>query len=811
MQNSGNKPHGIFRYKNQSAIETNPIKTSDEIIGWQAKFYNTTLSNHKDELIRTIEKAKRDYPNITKLIFYTNEEWVQNKGKAPQGKIDVEKKAKELKIELEWRTASFFDSSLISIKNKLIAQHFFSLDKSIFDLIEEQQKHTENILNGIQTNIIFDNQDIEIDRDNILEELKKELKQVFIVSGVRGTGKTAIIKKLYEQLKEKIPFYIYKATEFELNNINDLFTNLNFQDFVEACKDDNDKIIVIDSAEKLLDLKNTDPFKEFLSNLIQSNWKIIFTTRDNYLEDLNYQFFEIYKIAPLNKNIQNLELKELNTISDQYKFLLPKDEKLLEFIKNPFYLSQYLKFYKKDEISDYQGFKEKLWNLIIKKSKPARVECFLKVAFDKVNKGQFFITPNCESQILDDELVKDGILDYEDPKGYFITHDIYEEWALEKIIEKEFTKKFDNKEFFERIGQSLPIRRSFRSWLSEKLLLEDDVIKEFIEEVIEDKKIKSFWKDEILVSVLLSDYSENFFEFFKDELLADNQKLTKKLTFLLRIACKEVDEDFFKQLGLKNLNLFSLKYVLTKPKGQGWKSLIKFAFKNLDKIGIKNIYFVLPIIHDWNSKFKEGETTRFSSLIALQYYQWIIKKDVYFSRDNTKDHLLQTILYGSSEIKNELKAIFEEILKNKWKNHREPYNDLSKVILTKLEGINVSKVLPVYVLQLADLFWSYTPKEDRFYQHSSIGVEQYFGIEENHFDYFPASSYQTPIYWLLQFSLKETIDFILKFTNKTVECFAKSEFAKYEVEEIKVVINEKNFIKQHHCCPVNYSKKLITA
>jgi hypothetical protein len=35
----------------------------------------------------------------------------------------------------------------------------------------------------------------------------------------------------------------------------------------------------------------------------------------------------------------------------------------------------------------------------------------------------------------------------------------------------------------------------------------------------------------------------------------------------------------------------------------------------------------------------EGETTRLSSLIALQYYQRIISEDVYFSRDDTKEHL----------------------------------------------------------------------------------------------------------------------------------------------------------------------------
>ncbi len=793
-----NKPYGIFRYKNQSKIETNPIIKNKEVIGWQAKFYDTALSSHKDELINTIEKAKRDYPNITKLLFYTNQEWGQNKGQKPKGLKEIEERAKELSVNLEWRTTSFFECEFVSIENEDIAKHFFTLNKSIFDLIEEQKKHNENILNEIQTCITFKNQNIEIDRSDLCEQLKNKSHQIFILSGVGGVGKTAIIKNLYEQLQEIIPFYIFKATEFELRNINDLLKDSNFQNFVETHKEESNKIIVIDSAEKLLDLKNTNPFKEFLSSLIENSWKIIFTTRDNYLEDLNYEFFEIYNIAPLNINIQNLELKELNSISEKYCFSLPKDEKVLDLIKNPFYLNEYLKFNSDDDELDYTGFKNKLWNKNIKKSKPAREQCFLQIAFKRANEGQFFIIPNCESSILDGELTNDGILGYE-TAGYFITHDIFEEWALEKIIENEFIKRENNQELFKEIGQSLPIRRSFRNWLSEKLLLEDEQIKRFIQEVLEDHEIESFWKDEILISVLLSDYSERFFNIFEKELLTNNQKLLKKLIFLLRIACKEIDEDFFKQLGMKNLNLFTLKYILTKPKGQGWQSLIKFIFKNIDTIGIENINFVLPILHDWNSKFKEGETTKLSSLIALQYYQWHIKENAYFSRDDTKDHLLQTIVYGALEIKEELKIILEEIVKNKWKNHRVPYYDLSKVILTKLEGTTVSKILPKNVLQLANLFWLYTPKENIFYSHSRMGVEQYFDIEDDYHDYFPASSYQTPIYWLLQSSLKETVDFILEFTNKTVESFAKSDFAKHEVEEIEVYIDENQTIKQYIC------------
>ena len=175
--------------------------------------------------------------------------------------------------------------------------------------------------------------------------------------------------------------------------------------------------------------------------------------------------------------------------------------------------------------------------------------------------------------------MKDGILGYEET-GYFITHDIYEEWALEKIIQREFIKRSSEQEFLINIGDSLPVRRCFRNWISEKLFLEDAEIKEFIEDVVQSKNVELFWQDEILVSVLFSNYSQYFFGLFKDELLVNNQNLLKRLTFIIRIACKEVDDNLFKQLGIESVNLFSLKYILTKPKGKGWESLIKFIFED---------------------------------------------------------------------------------------------------------------------------------------------------------------------------------------------------------------------------------------
>ena len=140
---------GIFRFKNQSAIETNPIENNGEVIGWQAKFYDVPLSNKKDELVGFVKKAKRDYPSISKLHIYTNKEWGQYKGKTPKGFIEVNNIAKSLGVELKWNTASFFESEFVTAKNEDISSHFFLQDKSVFDQVENQGNHTEKLFKQI--------------------------------------------------------------------------------------------------------------------------------------------------------------------------------------------------------------------------------------------------------------------------------------------------------------------------------------------------------------------------------------------------------------------------------------------------------------------------------------------------------------------------------------------------------------------------------------------------------------------------------------------------------------------------------------
>lgn len=807
------KAIGISRYLNQAGIETDPVEFNGEIIGWQAKFYTNTLSKHSSDFKRSIDTTTARYPETTKIIFYTNKDFGQGKkANDPQYKVDIENHAKAKSITIEWRTASFFESPFVCVENANIAQHFFSLGKSVIDFISELTQHTENILKPIHSQIIFNDSKIKIDRTDTTRSIRSLLNKssILIISGEAGVGKTAVIKDFYYLTKGVTPLFVFKAIEFNISTINQLFNNYgNFtlSDFIKENNYVDEKYIIIDSAEKLSDINHQEVFQGFLSSLIENNWKIIFTTRYSYLDDLKYQFVEVFNLSFRVLTVENLTKKELAELSRAHQFILPSNDRLRELLHNPFYLNEYLRNYQNlDTTVNYSDFKNILWNKQILNSSYRkdnthikRESCFLKIAQKRANAGQFFVkVDECDDEILQ-KLESDEIIKYDsNAGGYFITHDIYEEWALDKVVERAFHNSRDYKNFYQNIGSSLPIRRAFRKWLSEKLYLKREDVKALIESTISDDEIESYWKDEVLVSVMLSDYSENFFQLFEGKLLENDQALLIKCVFLLRIACKEIDDSSLDLLGLTRLDGIALNTLFTKPQGTGWVSSIDFINKHKKEFGLRHINTILPLLNDWNNINKEGKTTKNASQIALFYYDEITKdgRFRYGSRDETKNPLINTILNGSYEIKDELAEIINEAVSNKEIDHRSKYHDLFHTILSSVtDSFEIAKNLPEQIISLADIYWFQNPDEADFYSSGLPDVEQYYCISPHHLDYFPSSAFQTPIFNLLRFAPKQTVDFILSFTNKTVECYSKSKLDE-EVEDAVVFIDETHSIKQ---------------
>ena len=822
-----------MRCINQAGVETDPINRGGKNIGWQAKFLETRLSEHKKDFMQSIDTAKKRYPKIDKIFFYTNQDFGQGQTDSPpKYKKEIEKHAKSKGIEIEWRTKSFFESPFVCEANKTVSQHFFE-EKSIFDLIKKLSRHTQNILSRIHSEIKFKEYKIKIERSFFLEKLKayKSYSQPIILTGEAGVGKTAVIKDFYKGVENKDPLFIFKAIEFNISHINQLFKNygdFSLEDFIEWHQKIDKKYIIIDSAEKLFDIENKDPFQEFLSSLIKNKWQIIFTTRYSYFDDISYQLLGKYNVRCSRLIIQGLTVGKISKFSKKYDFKLPKDLKFLNILKTPFHLNEYLENYSEMDINkNHSNFRKVIWNKKIANSSfqknnthIRREECFLSLAKKRADTGKFFVKASHFDQDILQKLEADEIIKYDkDGGGYFITHDIYEEWALNKIIERAFCNKEDYKNFFDNIGNSLPIRGSFRDWLSEKLYNENQEIKVFIEGGIQNQNIEKHWQDEILISVLLSNYCSHFFKIFKHELLKESKQygnnkfqnlfqshyehgLLYKLIFLLRIACKETDESLFKNFEFpetyKNKRIFET--IFTQPKGNGWICLIDFLSKNKANFDLRYINLILPVIEDWNYKNKKGETTRNASRLALFYYEKIMDDEHKYRYHEIKKRLIKIILNGSFEIKKELKNIFQSIISKKDIDCNSRYYQLAEfILLSPIESLEAIKNFPEQVIQLADLFWTYQPEKETGIPepYRRLNLEKRFSVTNDpKFNYYPPSALNTPILCLLISSYKKTVDFILSFVNKSVESFAGS-MRKNEWEVVEVFIDEKTSVKQY--------------
>lgn len=796
----GNKI-GLFRYKNQTGIETEPLEKEGKYYGFQAKYYTSSIS--QKDIIESITKAKSKNPELNIIYLYTNRELSESSKtdkKKPKYQIEIEKVAQKINIEILWQVPSHFELQLALPENKYIQDLFFNLESDGADLIDEIVKHNENILQAIQTEINFNGNQIKIERSGIIEQLNHSLghSKNIIISGEGGCGKTAVLKEFYNTFSTSFPICFFKATELNVSNINELLrfnNNFTFDHFFEVYEKEQKKVFVIDSAEKLAELANNDILNNLIQLLISNGWNIVFTTRYSYLNDLSFHITENYQLSCKVIDIPLITLDELIQISEKNNFILPANENFSQRLTNLFYLNEYIKYYPKiDKEGNFRNFIDLIWKKKIQNTNIQRDNLHLErdrsliyIAKKRCELGLFYISPNTLPQSALFHLKQDEILGYDEThNGYFITHDIYEEWALDKIISRTYANHVNVSLFFEELGNSLPIRRAFRLWMSEQLSENSNEVETFVQNIFVSTDISQFWKDELLVSILLSDYSDYFFEFFESHIISEEFKTLKRILFLLRIACTEVSP--------------SKDFDSTAPKGKGWEVVIAFIEKYKSPFFENNLPLILPILTDWTKFKKNGETTRISGLLALSVIEETETSQNLHINEKAEEIILKVVFNSSNEISTELKNIFDKVIANQWRSHNSPYEGLCSTILIKpYLALDLIKKLPLSIIQLCGLFWRKSKKKKHPFESDGYKMETKYGLaDEFRFDYSPASAFQTPIYWLLQNSFYPTLDFIMEFTNDAVESYRQSDYGKEDVTEITLHIENKQ-VKQYLC------------
>lgn len=791
-----NNSIGLFRYKNQTGIETEPIEKGGKYYAFQSKYYTNSISNNKRDIIDSIKKAKSKNNQLNELYLYINQEISESSSKdskKPKFQLEIEKVAENEGLTIQWRMPSHFERQLSLPQNKYINELFFNIDPNEGNLIDEISHHNTNILRAIQTEILFEDKHIKIERSSFIKEIKDAIEkdENVIISGDGGNGKTAILKEFYSKYYKEIPFCIFKATELNVNHINDIFYlehKYTFVQFLNAYKDEPCKIFVIDSAEKLVELSNNEILINLIEELKENSWNIIFTTRYVYLNDLTSLLKENYDLPFRVVKVPLISSNKLKLIAKEHNFSLPDNQKFIEILRNPFYLKEYLQQYSNiNKQGTYQDFIKLLWKKRIQSTIQKdnlhleRERCIITIAKERAERGHFYINGDNLPQKALFQLKQDEIIEYDDiHNGYFITHDIYEEWALDKIVSTSFSNISTIKNFFNSLGNSLSIRRAFRLWLLNQIsTTTNNKIENLIQESLISIDINQNWKDEVLISILLSDYVSTFFSFSKQELIANNFEILKQILFLLRVACTNI-------LANRNIEIIE-------PKGKGWEETIAFIYKNKTNFFSDNLKIILPVLSDWCNFNKIGETTKYAGLLALSIIEESEAKKHFYIEEAALEKILIVVFNAANELKTELKEIFDKVISNKWINYSSPYQRVcSKILKKPLIAFELIKELPLSIIELCDLFWKGKSENHNRTEYYSESLESRYGLaKETEFNYFPPSAFQTPIYWLLQKAFKETLDFIIDFTNRAVEYYSQTDYGKEEVKKIVLHINDR--------------------
>lgn len=787
-------------FKNHAGNETGTIVVDGEEIGFQAKYFDNEINAALIE--NSINIAHNKHPNQSKMIVYTNLEFgnPRKKGETKTEKQrNIEQVAKSCNIQLEWM---YGDNILDAVlKNELAYDVFFNIESNLQYIREDLAAYNDSQLDYIKNQININGKAYKFDRSVATNRLMALIpgNNNVMLSGESGSGKSAILKEYYEQYKDNRDYVFFiintgQLNQVDLNSLFHLHHDYVFAEFYGYFAEVKNKILVLDSAEQLLDLNNRRVALMLVGKLKREGWNFIVTCKTNSQEDLISMLKEDFQLDFILQPVDALQDYELKKFEEETGIRLPLNDKLRHQLSLPFYLARYCEVGEAD--GNEKAFRERVWKQKVRgtSSIGRKIEaCLFEIIRRKQTTGLFVIPIDGLDVNSLDSLIKEDIIGEIEHRGVFVKHDLYSDWALDYMLLSELidTASIESKLVSK---PTISYANAFRRWFTEKVNNKEDVV-DVIISVMFEKNIDDRWKNTILEVVGSSYiYASVFISKYKTRLAEDDYCWFNTFANTVSVSCHTVTQ----YLPYKN----GIRIPISNSVGSGWEAVISFIDNNKEDYYINNLSVVYNILNGYlNKQEKTNGIVKVAGLLALRLFDIQANpqnKNLYFWQINMKDWAALVCRYAIY-IQDEMKSILAEVVKNSWIHHNSPYHDIVEYLITPqnvLLDINAYFVCRKQLLPILKLFWS--ESKDNYKDYSSIGTEKYFGLnpERSGMNYFPPSPFQTPILGLLNIeslaSLDDyaTLDFVIEFVDVCISCFDKRGKELQKLDEITVSFDD---------------------
>lgn len=675
-----------------------------------------------------------------------------------------------------------------------------------FKLLDE---HTRLIFDSIENKVASISID-RIENDNLNNLLTNS--EMVIISGERGCGKSALAKSYYKKYCQNKFVLALRAEDFNQNNLQNVFNSIGIKgtvdDLFNSCLLYSEKILFVESLEKILELENHKAFLELLSVISKrKDWKVVATLRNYAVQQVLMNFIVDYNI---NYEIVNLCNFDNETIEYVIKNIpefknIKFNEEINELIKNPFYLSSIYKIVKNGYVLSIEDnkntIKSIIWDNVIKKSSDRkngmpnkREKIFVTIALKRSKLMKYAVDINelgfddALSKLEEDSLIniKDGLV--------YLTHDIFEDWAIENYIEKQYKLYTSNfNKFFDSIGCEQSMCRAYRLWLEEKIEDREFIIN-YINNILNTKDLENIWYDETIVAVIYSGKIDLFLEILEEKLFDQKCELLKRLCFMIRVTAKK-PRNYEVLDGIYENEVKKSTHVNLVPFGNSWASIIMFLYNNFSKLSDDMYKHCAKILEEWSSKVNINDDlpseAKEAGLLSL-YIIDKIKDDYSVKEMVTKLFSIAMMTYRV--IADEFLSFIDSTIFNKeLRKHHCYIDEIADFMLSSMYAGFISKENPDILIKVAQNEWFLKKDESietTWYYRDDINIDRKYGL--NSFginDYFPPSGKREPFRSLFLFHPKKAIDFVLLLCNRCADFFVDKSLNEYNDKDKKAILN----------------------
>lgn len=681
------------------------------------------------------------------------------------------------------------------INDFLLQDH--TLDESFVNDIEKLTYGSRLVLGGIKNKLA---NGLEIRREKISDEIELKFSQnrLLVFRGEAGSGKSAYAKTIIEKL-ENHAVLAFKADSFSRASLKEMFPDVQseFEVLFQQLDEKFQTVILIDSLEKLLEIRNYDALNELLrycNKLV--NIKLIFTCRNFAWQQIQFDLhgsfpkYGFVEISPLTDEELGWVKQNIPNLADLFQ-----KSSIKALIQKPFYLSllvSHSEIAQNKEIVSEKSFKKVIWDQVIAKGIQKRASTFENIAVQRaLSMSLYAQIPSLDAEIIQGLLLDEIILAEESlGEAYCPSHDIFEDLALTRFIGKAFMDRRSSLNFFQQLeGKEPAIRRAFRLWLNDQLYDAPAEIASFISEILEGQEIEQYWQDEIIIAILLSNHCKYFFDFNLEILQKNNWELLLRFIHLLRTACQEPNGELIQRLS-KSIQSAYDQWLYLRPYGPGWEVVIDFIDAHLDELSSYKSLIYRLIVEDWSKSLMSDSILPPEAKSAGKILLSILEeaKDAYDDRGNKKyskkdiDKGIITTFNLSSLFRNEVEDLIKSAISFKNSNStnyriRDFYTSIIKHVLSGLYSREVCKELPDVVCQAAQHEWLLQKLDAGEYHgyRSSFDIGADFGLAQlSEMHYFPAGIYKTPIRFLLYYHPDKALNLIVTIINLATKSYAKS-------------------------------------